>query len=259
MLAAFLLGLTGSLGHCVGMCSGVSLLLSRKANAGGWRLLLLHVGRITTYALLGGLAGGLGFVLSSPVNDADHSHMQQQAASLPTLNMVQGFLALLTALVALYMAIALIGRAPSPELLLSRLTQWWGRMMRQIPPPATGAIRNQVSVKNPVSTFFTIYALGLLWGLLPCGLVLAALLAAAVAATPVAGALVMLAFGLGTWPVALTIGLAARWPGWALRPTPHLRSVAALMILAFGVQMALRGLAAWGMVNHLHLGGVMIW
>ncbi|MEZ4862502.1 MAG: sulfite exporter TauE/SafE family protein [Caldilineaceae bacterium] len=257
MIAAFLLGLTGSLGHCVGMCSGVSLLLSRKANVTRWRLLLLHGGRITTYALLGSVAGSLGFVLGIPGGHA--RHMQPQSAGWPAMSTIQGLLALLTALVALYLAIALVGRAPSPELYLSRLTQWWGRVMRQVPTPAAGLARNRISLNNPISALLTVYSLGLLWGLLPCGLVLAALLAATSSTSPGGGALIMAAFGLGTWPVGLSVGLAARWPRWTFRPTPSLRSAAALVILTFGLQMALRGLAAWGVVNHLHLGGFMVW
>ncbi|MFQ5612700.1 MAG: sulfite exporter TauE/SafE family protein, partial [Anaerolineae bacterium] len=60
MLVAFVLGLMGSLGHCLGMCSGMVLLLSRQGVASGWRLLPVHLGRITTYGLLGLVAGGLG-------------------------------------------------------------------------------------------------------------------------------------------------------------------------------------------------------
>lgn len=253
MLTAFLLGLTGSFGHCVGMCSGVSLLLSRKANATGWWLLLLHVGRLTTYGLLGALAGGIGLAINAAGGYAGHAHAAPAATGWPALTAIQGVLALLTAIVAVYMAVALVGHAPSPEIYLRRLTQGWGRLMRQVPGPVTEDAR------NPVSQLFTIYGLGLLWGLLPCGLVWAALLTAAVAASPVAGALTMVAFGLGTWPVGLSVSLAAHWPGWALRPSSHLRSLAAVVILVFGLQMALRGLAAWGMVEHLYLGGVMVW
>ena len=253
MFAAFLLGLTGSLGHCVGMCSGVSMLLSRKANATGWRLFLLHGGRITTYGLLGAVAGALGSTLNRPVGYGA-GHMPDQSVTLPNLTTMQGLLALLTALVALYMAIALVGHAPSPEIYLSKLTQWWGRTMRRINLPSAG-----LDTQHPAFSLLTIYGLGLFWGLLPCGLVLAALLAAAVSASPGDGALTMVSFGLGTWPVGLSVSLATRWPGWALRPTPQLRSVAAVLILAFGAQMALRGLAAWHMVDHLHLGGLMLW
>ena len=258
MLAAFLLGLSGSLGHCVGMCSGVSLLLSRKANAGGWRLLLLHGGRITTYALLGGVAGGLGVILSAPWNH-DSAYVHEQMVGLSTLALIQGVLALLTALVAFYMAVALVGRAPSPEVFLSKVTQWWGHTIRRINAPARDDSRNRTFQKSPVSSLFTIYTLGMFWGLLPCGLVLAALLAATVSTSPGMGALTMVAFGLGTCPVGLGISLAARRPGRAWQPAPQLRSVAAVVILAFGTQMALRGLAAWGMVDHLHLGGLMVW
>lgn len=259
MLTAFLLGLTGSLGHCVGMCSGVALLLSRKSNATGWRLLLLHGGRLTTYGLLGALAGGIGLALNAMGSHAGHSHMPPAAVGWPTLTVMQGGLALLTALLAVYMAIAQSGHAPSPEFFLRTLTQWWGRRMRQIQTPMPGKDRNRVFHKNSVSQLLAIYGLGLLWGLLPCGLVGAALLTAAVSASPVTGALTMIAFGFGTWPVGLSVSLAARGSQWALRPTPHLRSLAAVLILAFGLQMALRGLAAWGLVEHLHLGGLMVW
>lgn len=259
MLTAFLLGLTGSFGHCVGMCSGVSLLLSRKANTTGWRLLLLHGGRLTSYALLGGMAGGVGLALSAAGSHMGHDHLQHPETGWPILTTIQGVLAMVTALVAVYMAIALVGHAPSPETYLRNLTQWWGQMMRRVHGPVGAAARNRVFGKNPVSQLFTIYGLGMLWGLLPCGLVLAALLAAAATASPGQGALTMVAFGVGTWPVGVSVSLAARWPGWALRPSPPLRSMAAVMILAFGLQMALRGLAAWGMVEHLHLGGLMVW
>jgi sulfite exporter TauE/SafE len=259
MLTAFLLGLTGSFGHCVGMCSGVSLLLSRKANATGWRVLLLHAGRLTTYGVLGALAGGIGLVLNAAGSHAGHNHMPQSAVGGPTLTAMQGGLALLTAIIALYMAIALVGHAPSPEIYLRTLTQGWGQMMRRVRTPAAGVAGNRIFEKNPVSRLLTIYGLGLLWGLLPCGLVLAALLTAAVSTSPMEGVLVMVAFGLGTLPVGASVSLAAHRLRWALQPMPHLRSVAAIMILAFGLQMALRGLAAWGMVEHLHLGGLMVW
>lgn len=248
MLAAFLLGLTGSLGHCLGMCSGVALLLSRQGATRGPRLLLAHLGRITSYGFLGSLAGALGYSLTQ----AMHGRSAHQDTAIPGLTTWQGVLALITAVFALYMALALIGRAPSPELFFTRLTRWWGRTMRRFTAKTAG-----LSEKPGV---LTAYLLGLLWGLLPCGLVMAALLTAAVAGTPTQGALTMIAFGLGTWPVTIGMGVIAQSrradPRLAL---PWLRYVAAVVVLAFGVQMALRGLAAWGWVNHLHLGGVMLW
>ncbi|HBY95244.1 MAG TPA: hypothetical protein DEP84_15050, partial [Chloroflexi bacterium] len=68
MLLAFLLGLAGSLGHCVGMCSGIVLLLNRRGRVTGGRLVLAHLGRITTYSLLGLGAGLLGEAAVGPLS-----------------------------------------------------------------------------------------------------------------------------------------------------------------------------------------------
>jgi sulfite exporter TauE/SafE len=257
MLVAFLLGLMGSLGHCVGMCSGIALLLSRQGVASGWRLLPVHLGRITTYGLLGLVAGALGhtalLILGLPgkgtaAGAGPPGHTMGSA--LPGLSQLQGGLAVVVAGMAGYFALALLGRVPSPEVYLVNLTSRWGRMMRRFTTQKTGG--------GVLASFL----LGLVWGLLPCGLVLTALLAAAVTSSPWYGSLTMLAFGLGTWPALVGAGWVVRrgiprvdgrrWEGWP-------RHVAALVVLLFGTQMALRGLAAWGWVAHLHLGSVMIW
>jgi hypothetical protein len=227
MVLAFVLGLMGSLGHCVGMCGGVVVLLSRRGVTSGGRLWLAHLGRITTYGLLGLGAGVLGQVLG---------------LAFPGLRQLQGALALAVAGVAVYLALALVGRAPSPEIYLAGLTRRWGRAMQRL--TALGSQQPAV-------------VLGLLWGLLPCGLVLTALLTAAVAGSPWRGALTMLAFGLGTLPALLGVGWVSRRGLPQAVPWP--RQVAALAVLLFGTQMALRGLAAWGWVGHFRMGGLMLW
>ncbi|MFN8401937.1 MAG: sulfite exporter TauE/SafE family protein [Anaerolineales bacterium] len=66
MLASLLLGLLGSLGHCVGMCSAVVILFDRQPvfqNKFAWAL--AHAGRISTYTLLGLLFGAFGEALAS--------------------------------------------------------------------------------------------------------------------------------------------------------------------------------------------------
>ncbi len=230
MLAAFLLGLSGSVGHCAGMCSGIAVLLSRRGVTQGWRLILAHLGRISSYMLLGTAAGGLGSLVA-----------------IPGLSGGQGGLALLTALFAFYIALAMFGRAPSPELLFTRLTQGWGRRMRRFAPGQT-------------PTAVSAFQAGLLWGLLPCGLVMAGLLAAAVSGSALDGAFVMAAFGLGTLPMTLGIGVAARTRLVArLNAGPWLRAATAVILLAFGLQMALRGLAAWDILPHQHIGKLMLW
>jgi uncharacterized protein len=94
------------------------------------------------------------------------------------------------------------------------------------------------------------YAFGLVNGLLPCGMVYAALSIAIAMAHPLGGALAMLAFGLGTAP-ALTLfpGLVRRL---AARSLWHRRAVAALVVAAGLSSIGLRALAPDG---HAHGDG----
>jgi sulfite exporter TauE/SafE len=253
MLVAFVLGLMGSLGHCVGMCSGVAVLLSRQGLTSGWSLLLVHLGRVTTYGLLGLVAGVLGqtvlLVLSyfGPAAGAGTLNYTV-AALLPNLGrLLQGILAVTAAGMAGYLALALLGRVPSPELYLVKLTGRWGHVMRSLTGRKVG------------SSLFWTFLLGLIWGLLPCGLVLTALLAATVTSSPWQGAVTMLAFGLGTWPALLGAGLVTRLNLARAIAIPWPRQMAALVVLLFGSQLALRGLAAWGWVDHLRLGDIVVW
>lgn len=154
----------------------------------------------------------------------------------------------MTAVLAFYMALAMLGRVPSPELIFVRFTRLWGKVMRRL------TIQPNGEQASPLAAF----GLGMAWGFLPCGLVLAALLAAAAAGSPLLGGLTMLAFGLGTWPLTWGMGWLARRPDWQTA-VPHLRHIGALAVVLFGVQMSLRGLAMWGWVSHLHVGSVMLW
>ncbi|MFQ5407548.1 MAG: sulfite exporter TauE/SafE family protein [Anaerolineales bacterium] len=229
MFVAFTLGLLGSFGHCLGMCSGVTLLL-RRSGIAGRKLLLAHVGRVTTYALLGLATGAAG---------------QALLRLLPPLRLLQGALGLAAGSAAAYMALALLGWLPSPETFGPALARAWGRAVRRLLRTGDSSV--------PVPAYFV----GLAWGLLPCGLVLAALLGAAASATPLMGALTMLAFGLGTWPALFGMAWFAR--GGYRRAGVWARPLAASMMMVFGVQLALRGMAVWGLVQHIHLGSVMLW
>lgn len=221
MIASFLLGLLGSLGHCVGMCSAVIILFDRQPvfqNKFAW--VSAHAGRITTYSLLGFLFGAFGRTLWRVGN-------------------LQAILSLLFALIAFYLASAFIGLTPSPELLFSGLTQRWGRAIRSFKP----------------ASLWTSYLLGLLWGLLPCGLVLTALVTALASKSAWFGAMTMLVFGAATLPSLI----AVKW--LAARPLSRLwsRGLASLVMMLFGFQFAMRGFASLGMVGHFALGSIVFW
>ncbi|NUQ84312.1 MAG: sulfite exporter TauE/SafE family protein [Anaerolineales bacterium] len=223
MLTSFLLGLLGSLGHCVGMCSAVIVLLDRQSSFQGNSLswILAHAGRITTYALLGLTFGMLGETLSLFSTD------------LPRL---QGVLSILFAIIAFYMAFAFIGIAKSPELLFSNLVSKWGQTMRGLRSPAP-------------------FVAGMLWGLLPCGLVLTALIPAVTSGSAMQGALNMIVFGLATVPSLF----AVKWLAQKTISRTWSRSLASLVMMFFGFQFAMRGFASLDMVGHFMIGGVMLW
>lgn len=175
---AFLAGFLGS-AHCVGMCGGFALALAHRAGSHVWvGQGAYHGGRVLTYALLGTLAGAFGYALFL-------ARGAQLAVSF-------GLGLVLTALgIALCGGVrrSVLDRMPVPKRLQRALAAVVGR-----PGPLAAG------------------ALGMLNGLLPCGLVLALLVQAAAAGSPARGALTMAAFGLGTFPaLALVVGVGQRW------------------------------------------------
>lgn len=222
MIASLLIGLLGSLGHCVGMCSAVVILFDRQPifqqNKFAWPL--AHAGRISAYAALGLAFGALG-------------------QTLWAFDKLQAALSILFAVIAFYMAAAFIGLAPSPELLFPSWTQRWGRAIRSL----------------KTASLSTSFLFGLLWGLLPCGLVLTALVTAMASANIFLGALNMLVFGLATVPSLL----AVKWLSQKAAPRPWSRGLASIVMMFFGFQFAMRGFAALGLVGHFMLSEVMFW
>ena len=91
-------------------------------------------------------------------------------------------------------------------------------------------IRRLVPVQSPLQAF----ALGGLWGWVPCGMVYSVLMTALLTGSAMQGALVMLAFGLGTLPLLFTMGVAGSSVQPLLQKRP-VRIVAGLLVLAFGI------------------------
>lgn len=211
-LTAFIVGLLGG-GHCIGMCGGIigalTLGLQRERHRSIAEMLpyqfAYNLGRVVSYTAAGALMGALGMLL---------------AEVLP-LYLAQRALLVLAGLFMLLLGLYLSGW----WLLLSRLEALGGLLWRRIEPLG----RRLFPVRTPGQALL----LGLVWGWIPCGLVYSMLVNAVATGSVLRGALVMLAFALGTLPTLITIGVltgvAARLAG-----SSGLRTAAGVLVMLFG-------------------------
>ncbi len=184
LLFATFLGSLVSGWHCALMCGGIAAAIERPALISGTihsksklfsLQLIMHLGRLTTYALLGALAAWLGVFV-----------WQQSLIPLqrPLYALAAGFL--------IWMGIRLLwkGRArpASPG-------RWFGAKMAVYWAHYFGQMASRPS------RWFS----GMLWGLVPCALVYSVLPLAFLSGDVLTGAALMLAFGLGTLPNLLLI------------------------------------------------------
>lgn len=212
LLGAFLVGLLGST-HCLGMCGGIigalTLGLRSDLRRSAWTLLpyllAYNLGRITSYVIAGTLVG----LLSAQALRVTTPEQARLVARLVS----GGFMIAL----GLYLA----GWWPG----LVRLEKWGGLLWRRIEPLG----RRLLPVDHPLKAL----AFGLVWGWLPCGMVYAALAWALMAGNARDGAQLMLAFGLGTLPMLLAIGVTAEWLRDFVRHR-LVRQGAGLLVLLFG-------------------------
>ena len=213
-VTAFLVGLLGGV-HCLTMCGGLvsslTLGLDPRRGRDPWRMLPLQVGynlgRVAGYALAGALAGGLGAIL----------------LQLDSLQLAQRALYALAGVVMILLGLYLGGWGQH----LAHVERLGLRLWRRLAPLTRRWL--------PVRRVQQAVAIGLLWAWIPCGLVYSVLITAVSTGSPGHGAVLMLAFGAGTLPNLLGIGLLA---GAAARLAEHRpwRQAAGLMVVGFGVQ-----------------------
>ncbi|MCM0149521.1 sulfite exporter TauE/SafE family protein [Photobacterium galatheae] len=208
--AAFAIGLLGA-GHCLGMCGGIAaaITMGMPGQRQGQRfsfLILYNAGRLASYAIAGALIGGA-------------------VAGMASLSGISSAL--------LYLR---LGAALMMILLALYIGQWWQgvtkieilgqSLWRHISPFA----KSLLPLKSP----FAAFPFGVIWGWLPCGLVYSTLSWAAVAGNAASGAMVMLAFGLGTLPAMLLVGvMAERLKHWLSNQL--FKKTSALMLLSYGL------------------------
>ncbi|KAF3884383.1 MULTISPECIES: urease accessory protein UreH domain-containing protein [Nostocales] len=195
------LGFLGSFGHCFGMCGPLSVAfsLSHNSETGSatsrqprWQEqflfhVLLNLGRMLSYALVGAAIGALGAVLlKSGYLAGIGSELRQ-------------WMAIITGILLIWFGI----RQINPEF-LPRLPV--------LHPFLQGNLHNRLSaemVKLSLQTkWWTPALLGITWGLMPCGFLYAAQIKAAETGNWWMGAATMLAFGLGTLPTMLGVGVS---------------------------------------------------
>lgn len=204
--AALLLGAAGSV-HCIAMCG--PLVLAVRAARDGRGVALYHGARVSVYGALGLLAGMAGHAVS--------------AAGLGRALSVAGGLALL-ALALRRFGVgtgAAVGAGTAAARWIARAMH--GARARTAGRPGAAAI-----------------AAGALNAFLPCGLVYAALAAAAATATLAGASVFMLAFGLGTIPALAALPLLARTMPQAVRSRLRFAAPAALVVV--GVMLVMRGM-----------------
>lgn len=215
--AAFLVGLLGGV-HCLGMCGGIVGALTfglppeqRKHPATLLPILFAYnTGRIASYTFVGALAGGLGAALLA-IGELDALKRGLQIIA-----------ALFMIALGLYLANIWHG--------LSVVEKLGRHLWKHIEPVGRRLL--------PINTPAKALPMGFLWGWLPCGLVYSVVIWAVSIGSIHQGALLMLAFGLGTLPNLLLMGAASSYLAKWTR-NRWIKLGAGLLIVAMGVMMLL--------------------
>lgn len=206
---AFVFGLLSSL-HCIGMCGPIALLLPVDRQNPPKRvlqLLLYHLGRFTSYTALGLLFGmlGAGIYLAG---------YQQQ------LSLACGILMVLFALI--------------PE-------RRWNKLSGASSVTAgLGRLKSQMSRHFKQKKAHSFYLVGLLNGLLPCGLVYVALFGALSQSHVLYSGLYMFVYGLGTLPMLSLVNYLL--PNMSLKWRQRFNRFIPYFVALMGIYFILRGL-----------------
>ncbi len=213
ILSGFLIGFFGSF-HCVGMCGPIALMLPSAGDSGFEKILsrlFYNLGRVLTYGLMGLAFGFLGEGL--------HLKGFQQTLSI-----------LLGSIILIYVA--------APRRFKSKLFSW------RISIKLNSFVKNKLagSLKNNSSQ--SMFVIGMINGLLPCGFVYMALGGAITLSDPLFSMLYMVLFGLGTIPVMLSASLIGRRINIEMRRKissllPYLAALLALLFILRGMNLGI--------------------
>lgn len=216
-LFAAMTGFLGGFGHCIGMCGPLVASSTLHAAASGSASFsprkivpqaLYHAGRLTTYGIVGACMGLAGSFVNVAVR----------------LTGIQNGVMLAAGLLMVLMGLGILG-------VLSG-TGWMERHN-------TLVLRLAKGLFGGVSAW-RYYPLGLILGLLPCGLSYTAFIAAAGSGTPVSGAFTMLSFGAGTVPALGLFGAAMTYVGSRMRV--RMRMAGGVAVTVMGLYYMQKGI-----------------
>lgn len=212
-IVAFMIGIVGSF-HCVGMCGPLALALPLKSDSALSRLLgalVYNAGRIVTYSCFGLLFGSIGESFS--------------------LFGFQQWLSVIAGLVILFFILIpkKFGVQPASHFFVSR---FFNKVRTTL---------GELFFKKNQSTLF---AIGLLNGLLPCGLVYIAVAGAIAAADIGKSILFMASFGLGTLPVMWATSFFGNYISIPLRQKirrffPYMMLLMACLLIVRGIGLGI--------------------
>jgi len=199
----------GSFGHCIGMCGGIIVAYSSTKIDKQWNKntqalahILYSLGRVLTYTTLGAIFGFLGGVIMFN-------------------NLTNGLLLIFAGMFMVLAGLSLSGKIKFLTLIEHSFssTSWYSKLFRDL---------------LKTKSLFSFFVLGMLNGLLPCGLVYFFAVTAASTASPFYGALVMFIFGVSTIPALFSLGFfVGIYKNGNFRNM--MMSLAALSVIIFGI------------------------
>jgi len=210
LLTGLILGLTSNF-HCIGMCGPIALAIPVKRDSNlniAWGVLQYNLGRILTYTLLGITIGFIGLSINI-------------IGVLQVLSIIAGIGLIIFAWRKYFFKFGSNSRVSAK--IQSLLSKGLGKAIQS---------------KSP----FRLIALGAINGLLPCGMVYAALLNAVLAGDLFGSGLAMTAFGVGTLPAMMAISFMANKINASMRNkmnnlVPYLLTVVGLLIVLRGMNL----------------------
>jgi sulfite exporter TauE/SafE len=210
LLSALVLGLMGSF-HCAGMCGPIAIALPLHGNTVPQKIFggtLYNVGRTITYGIMGAIFGLLGQGI-------------QMIGIQQKISVIMGAVMIISVLFpALF----------KNQYRLDKSTFSF-----------VGKLKKRIGEMFSIRSFQSLFFIGMLNGLLPCGLVYMAIAGAIGTGNAAEGTLYMMLFGLGTIPMLLTISLAGNIMSQAIRR--KINKLIPVMVVVVGLLFILRGLS----------------